>query len=71
MHTTWNYTQSILLGLPNSGIVSERALLHLDSSRGGFFYDEVFGLEGSVTALLVVIALVAIVALTPLGKKKE
>lgn len=70
MHTTWNYTQSLLLGLPNSGIVSERALLHLDSSRGGFFYDEVFGLEGSVTALIVAITLVAIVAFVPLGKKK-
>lgn len=70
MHTAWNYTQSLLLGLPNSGLVSERALLHLDSSRGGFFYDEVFGLEGSVTALLVVVVLLIAVAV-PLRKKEE
>ena len=49
LHATWNFTQSILLGLPNSGASFPYSVFHLDpGSIGGFSYDVAFGLEGTV-----------------------
>ena len=53
VHTAWNYTQNFLFGLPNSGIVSEGSFLHLDAARDSIFYDAAFGIEGSLSAVLV------------------
>ena len=53
VHTMWNYTQNFLFGLPNSGIVSQGSFLHLEAARGSVFYDAVFGVEGTLTAVLV------------------
>lgn len=54
-HTTWNFTQNILLGLPNSGSVSSYSIFVLDrnSARGSFAYDVGFGLEGSIMSIVV------------------
>lgn len=52
VHTAWNYTQNILLGLPNSGLVSERSFLHLEAASGSIFYDFNFGIEGGLTSIL-------------------
>ena len=60
IHTAWNYTQSLLLGLPNSGIVSEKALLHLDAASDSLFYSSAFGLEGGITAVILQLALIAV-----------
>lgn len=64
-HTAWNYTQNIIFGLPNSGIVSEYSIFKLEaaSARNGLFYNVNFGVEGSIGAslVLVVIAIVLIV----------
>lgn len=57
LHTMWNFTQSILFGLPNSGIVSQGSLLHLEAAKGSLFYDPVFGVEGTWLAILVQVAL--------------
>ena len=53
IHTAWNYTQNILFGLPNSGIVSEKSFLHLEAAKGSVFYDAVFGVEGAITSVIV------------------
>ncbi len=57
IHTMWNYTQSILFGLPNSGIVSQGSFLHLEAASGSLFYDAAFGVEGALSALVVELAL--------------
>ena len=57
IHTMWNFTQSILCGLPNSGIVSEGSFLHLEAARGSLFYDAAFGVEGALPAIIVELAL--------------
>ena len=57
IHTMWNFTQSILFGLPNSGIVSEGSFLHLEAASGSLFYDAAFGVEGALSALVVELAL--------------
>ena len=75
MHMTWNFTQSILFGLPNSGIVSSYSLFKLDaaSAEDGFFYNVNFGVEGSIGAvlLLTVILVVLIVVAFKKGEKND
>lgn len=68
-HTAWNYLQSIVLGLPNSGNVLPYSIFKLDaaSARDGLAYTTGFGLEGSIMAILVQV--VAIAALIYLIKK--
>ena len=58
-HTAWNYTQNIIFGLPNSGIVSEYSIFRLEaaSATNGFFYNVDFGVEGSLGASVVLIVL--------------
>ena len=53
IHTAWNFTQNFLFGLPNSGIVAERSVLHLEAARSTFFYDAAFGVEGAAPSLVV------------------
>ena len=58
-HTMWNYTQSIIFGLPNSGIVSQGSFLHLDAASDSFFYDSGFGVEGTVLSIVTEFAVIA------------
>ena len=64
-HTAWNYTQNIIFGLPNSGIVSEYSIFKLEaaSARNGLFYNVNFGVEGSigVSLILIIVIIVLIV----------
>lgn len=54
-HAAWNYTQNIILGLPNSGIVSPFSIYKLDSAAAtnSFAYNVEFGLEGTILAVSV------------------
>jgi len=52
MHTMWNFTQNIIFGLPNSGVVSLYSVFKLDGASTGFFFDPVFGVEDSIGAVL-------------------
>lgn len=69
-HAGWNFTQSIVFGLPNSGQVFPYSILKLDAAnaRDSFFYNTGFGVEG--TALAVVILAVACVVIIVLGQMK-
>ena len=62
-HTAWNYSQSIIFGLPNSGEVSSYSIITMDlpTARNGLFYDSVFGVEGSIGAVLILVIVIAIV----------
>lgn len=57
-HTAWNFTQNILLGLPNSGNVVPYSVFKVDaaSATSSFVYDAGFGVEGSLLATLMMIA---------------
>ena len=72
-HAGWNFTQSILFGLPNSGIVSAYSVFKLDAApaRNGFFYDVNFGVEGSLGAVLLLIALCILIMVVNRGKKEH
>ena len=64
-HAAWNFTQSILFGLPNSGIVSAYSVFKLEaaSATSGLFYNVNFGVEGSIGANVILLALVLLVFL--------
>ena len=59
IHTMWNYTQSLLLGLPNSGNVSKASVLHLEAATDSIFYDVSFGIEAALQTSVVIILLSA------------
>lgn len=69
-HAGWNFCQSILFGLPNSGQVFPYSIFKLDASnaRDSFFYNVGFGVEG--TAFAVIILAVACVVIIVLGQLK-
>ncbi len=73
MHTAWNFTQNIVFGLPNSGVVSEYSLFKLDaaSAENGFFYNVGFGVEGSVGALLVLALIIAVIVFVNRGNPEK
>ena len=72
-HAAWNFTQSILFGLPNSGIVSACSVFRLDaaSASNGLFYNVNFGVEGSPGAVVILTALLAVIILKNRGKAEH
>ena len=68
-HAGWNFTQSILAGLPNSGNVLPYSVFKLDAAtaQDSFFYNVAFGVESTVPAI--VIQLVVLAALVAVGRK--
>ena len=57
MHAAWNFTQNILFGLPNSGLVSPYSVFRLDAAaaKSSFAYNVGFGIEGTLFADAVLI----------------
>ncbi|KPJ21708.1 CPBP family intramembrane glutamic endopeptidase [Streptococcus phocae] len=55
IHASWNFTQSILLGLPNSGQSFPYSVFQLDPSKvhDSLAYNVAFGLEGTILSSLV------------------
>ena len=71
-HTAWNFSQSIVFGLPNSGIVSKYSVFKLEaaSARDGIFYNTSFGVEGSMGANAIIGAAIVIVLIYALVTKR-
>lgn len=69
-HAAWNFTQNIVFGLPNSGIIAPYSVFMLDTSTANdsFAYNVGFGIEGTVFADVVLIA--ACVCIYLWGRKK-
>lgn len=55
VHTAWNFTQNIVFGLPNSGLLVPFSVFTLDTAaaRDSFAYNVAFGVEGTVLAVLI------------------
>lgn len=69
-HTTWNFTQNIIFGLPNSGARSQYAIFMMNKSSAvsSFAFDKTFGLEGTI--LSVAVTCVASIAIYYWARKK-
>lgn len=52
-HTMWNFTQNIIFGLPNSGMLVPFSIFKLDaaSAMDSFAYNVGFGVEGTIVAI--------------------
>ena len=72
-HTAWNFTQNIVFGLPNSGIVSEYSLFKLEaaSARDGLFYTVNFGVEGSIGSTVILVLLMVVLIVINRGKPEK
>lgn len=71
-HTAWNFTQNILLGLPNSGIRVPFSIFALstDTVRDSFFYNVGFGIEGSAFSVIVLLVVIGVMYLLMNNKRK-
>lgn len=70
-HASWNFTQNILFGLPNSGNIVPFAIFGIadgTTPTAGFAYDPGFGIEGS--GMATVMLLVGCVLVWFIGKKR-
>ena len=72
MHTAWNFSQSIVFGLPNSGIVSKYSVFKLEaaSARDCLFFSTSFRVEGSKGANAIIGGLIVIILLYGLITKR-
>ena len=60
VHTAWNFTQNILLGLPSSGINVPYSVYKLNAAtaRDSFAYNVGFGIEGTAADIVLLAACV-------------
>lgn len=70
IHTMWNFTQNFIFGLPNSGLVSEASIFHLDAANAvsNLVYSYEFGVEGAVPAIFIDLLLGVVILI--LAKKQ-
>ena len=57
-HTAWNFFQQFLYGLPNSGQTSGLALFAGADAKTNFFFDADMGIEGSLSATALIVAVI-------------
>ena len=62
-HTAWNFTQEYIFGLPNSGMSSSLAIFSTTNAKTNFFFNEVYGNEGSLLCTCVIVILIIVVLL--------
>ena len=62
-HFAWNYTQTVIFGLPNSGMSSPYSIFKVVSSSNGLCYDTGFGVEGSWAAFILISLAAAVLIL--------
>lgn len=55
VHASWNFCQNILLGLPNSGVMVSFTVFKLETAADSFAYSTGFGLEGAITATVILL----------------
>ena len=65
IHTMWNFTQNFIFGLPNSGLVSEASIFHLDAATGisNLIYSYEFGVEGALPAIFTDVLIITVILL--------
>jgi len=72
LHAMWNFTQSILFGLPNSGINVPYSIFKIGGSvKGSFAYNPTFGLEGTILSCALMTACCVALYLWKSKKNKE
>jgi fructose-specific phosphotransferase system IIC component len=75
IHTAWNFTQNLLFGLPNSGLVSEVSVFKMDAmnAQSNLIYNYDFGVEGAIPAVLAdaLLGIICLILAAKKGRLKE
>ena len=71
MHTAWNFMQTIVFGLPNSGMPSPYSVMKVVKAADGFFFDCGFGVEGAWGAVAVLAAVIAVLIVLIRNRKVD
>ncbi len=69
-HSAWNYTQQYLFGIPNSGMTSKISLFQGTELQKNFFFDPVYGNEGSMMTTICLLALFVVLVVCMVRQKK-
>ncbi len=69
-HSAWNYTQQYLFGIPNSGLTSNISLFQGTELQKNFFFDPVYGNEGSMMTTICVLVVFAVLVVCMVRQKK-
>lgn len=48
MHLMWNFTEEIIFGSPNSGIIFQKPIFMITASTNSIFYNQQFGIESTI-----------------------
>ncbi len=70
-HSAWNYTQQYLFGIPNSGITSKFGLFQGTELQKNFFFDPVYGNEGSLMTTVCFVMTLAVLVACMVRQKKS
>jgi len=70
-HVLWNFSQSVLFGIPVSGLAPQAALLNIKVTGSVWLTGGPFGFEGSVLCLIINLALTILVLLFIKTKNKD
>lgn len=68
VHFSWNFTQNIIYGLPNSGFEAPCSLFKVVKANNSLFYDVSFGIEGTIFSIIILFF--SCILVYYLGKKK-
>ncbi|MDO4944490.1 MAG: type II CAAX endopeptidase family protein [Ruminococcus sp.] len=53
VHIAWNFTEEIILGLPNSGITFPEPVFEIVQSSNSILYNRTFGIEATIQTMVV------------------
>lgn len=70
-HILWNFSQSVLFGIPVSGLAPHAALLDVKISGATWLTGGLFGFEGSVLCLIINLSVTILILLLLKRKSKE
>lgn len=71
LHFSWNFTQNLIYGMPNSGMLPLYSIFKVTESSKSLVYDPIFGIEGTVFTVLIVYATTALIYFYSKKKKQK
>ncbi len=54
LHFSWNFTQNLIYGMPNSGMLPLYSVFKVTESSKSLVYDPIFGIEGTILTVIIV-----------------
>lgn len=71
IHTSWNFTQNLIYGMPNSGLLPSYSLFKVVNSKSSLTYNPIFGIEGTIFTIIIVVLTSILIYMYSKRKKSE